>query len=118
MGVTPRIPRRSAMQARIGTLRKLITLALVAATVVVILAWRSGRLGAARTTAFDVSTPDVGSVTVDSPLHQALPTFTPSPPLLHATAMPTVPPNRVGIIAGHWQFDTGAVCPDGRMEVQ
>ncbi|MFN2115722.1 MAG: N-acetylmuramoyl-L-alanine amidase [Anaerolineae bacterium] len=25
--------------------------------------------------------------------------------------------NRVGVIPGHWQFDTGAVCSDGRREV-
>lgn len=25
---------------------------------------------------------------------------------------------RIGIIAGHWQYDTGAVCPDGLEEVQ
>jgi len=28
---------------------------------------------------------------------------------------PSVP--RIGIIAGHWQFDSGAVCPDGLQEV-
>ena len=36
------------------------------------------------------------------------PTGTPPPP---------VPPNKVGIIPGHWEYDTGAVCPDGRREV-
>jgi len=26
-------------------------------------------------------------------------------------------PIRVGIVAGHWQYDSGAVCPDGLREV-
>ncbi len=33
---------------------------------------------------------------------------------------PTTPPSaqpRIGIIAGHWQFDSGAICPDGLREV-
>lgn len=34
-----------------------------------------------------------------------------------ATATPPVDPRRVGIIAGHSPYDTGAVCPDGRREV-
>ena len=25
---------------------------------------------------------------------------------------------RIGIIAGHWQYDTGAICPDGLQEVE
>ncbi len=28
-----------------------------------------------------------------------------------------LPPRRVGIVAGHWQYDSGAVCPDGLTEV-
>jgi len=27
-------------------------------------------------------------------------------------------PRRVGIVAGHWQYDSGAVCPDGLTEVE
>lgn len=39
------------------------------------------------------------------------PTFTPIP-------TPTATPRRViGILAGHWQYDSGAVCPDGLREV-
>ena len=37
--------------------------------------------------------------------------------LSSATATPSVEPRRVGIIAGHAPYDTGAVCPDGRREV-
>ncbi len=29
----------------------------------------------------------------------------------------TPPPVRIGIVAGHWQSDSGAVCPDGLTEV-
>jgi N-acetylmuramoyl-L-alanine amidase len=39
------------------------------------------------------------------------PTFTPMP-------TPTATPQRlIGILAGHWQYDSGAVCPDGLREV-
>jgi N-acetylmuramoyl-L-alanine amidase len=39
------------------------------------------------------------------------PTFTPLP-------TPTATPQRlIGILAGHWQYDSGAVCPDGLREV-
>jgi N-acetylmuramoyl-L-alanine amidase len=40
------------------------------------------------------------------------------------TVYPTLPPitglpsRRVGIVAGHWQNDSGAVCPDGLTEVE
>jgi N-acetylmuramoyl-L-alanine amidase len=35
-----------------------------------------------------------------------------------ATAGPTVPlPNKIGIVAGHWEHDSGAVCDDGLQEV-
>jgi len=30
----------------------------------------------------------------------------------------SLPPRRVGIVAGHWQYDSGAVCPDGLTEVE
>lgn len=33
-------------------------------------------------------------------------------------ALPTGAGQRVGVIAGHWQNDSGAVCPDGLQEVQ
>jgi N-acetylmuramoyl-L-alanine amidase len=42
------------------------------------------------------------------------PTATPVPP----TPTPTKPPKRVGLVAGHWGYDSGAVCPDGLTEVE
>jgi N-acetylmuramoyl-L-alanine amidase len=41
-----------------------------------------------------------------------IPPTTPPP-----TLMPTPGPPHVGIVAGHWGHDTGAVCPDGLREV-
>lgn len=35
-----------------------------------------------------------------------------------ASASPTGASGRVGILPGHWQYDTGAVCPDGLREVE
>lgn len=68
--------------------------------------------------------------TPDSPLHMAAPTFTVPPagaipaasavaaaPVIPATATPPLPTDRVGILAGHWGYDTGAVCADGLREV-
>ena len=53
------------------------------------------------------------------PTVAAGPTLTPSP--APTMAIPTVDPDtlppRVGIVAGHWGSDTGAVCPDGLQEV-
>ncbi|MBC7263782.1 MAG: N-acetylmuramoyl-L-alanine amidase [Chloroflexi bacterium] len=40
------------------------------------------------------------------------PTPRPSP-----MAIPTHSGPRIGIVAGHWQYDSGAVCPDGLREV-
>ena len=53
----------------------------------------------------------------DSP---AAPTPTPSPSLLSTSQpIPTAAaPKKVGIVAGHWQFDSGAICPDGLQEVE
>jgi len=45
------------------------------------------------------------------------PTRTPRPTkTLEPSATPTPEPLRVGIVAGHWQYDSGAVCPDGLEE--
>ncbi len=50
--------------------------------------------------------------------------ITPSPHPALATLQPTISPlassanaPRIGIVAGHWGHDTGAMCPDGLMEV-
>jgi len=39
------------------------------------------------------------------------------PPRGHPPLPPTPSRPRVGIIAGHWQFDSGAICDDGLREV-
>jgi len=39
------------------------------------------------------------------------------PPRRRPAAPPTPARLRVGIIAGHWQFDSGAICDDGLREV-
>jgi N-acetylmuramoyl-L-alanine amidase len=38
-------------------------------------------------------------------------------PLPALVSTPASPEPRIGIVAGHWQNDTGAVCPDGLKEV-
>lgn len=48
------------------------------------------------------------------------PTRTPRPtmtPKIVDTLTATVIPRKVGIVAGHWKSDSGAVCPDGLQEV-
>jgi len=48
------------------------------------------------------------------------PTRTPRPsatPKILPTFTPTPLPKKVGIVAGHWKSDSGAVCPDGLEEV-
>jgi N-acetylmuramoyl-L-alanine amidase len=46
------------------------------------------------------------------PTPQVEPTSTPTPYLT-----PTPLPPKVGIVAGHYQYDVGALCPDGTREV-
>ena len=45
---------------------------------------------------------------------EGMPAATPPPP---AEPSPAGPSPRIGIVAGHWGSDTGAVCPDGLEEV-
>jgi N-acetylmuramoyl-L-alanine amidase len=56
-----------------------------------------------------------------SPLPTARPEPTPTPMPLQTLSAPTVEPSseplRIGIVAGHWGHDTGAVCDDGLQEV-
>jgi len=63
--------------------------------------------------------PTAGATLAGGPAHVVLPTFTPLPTPAPGTASPTParPPDQVGILAGHWQFDSGAVCADGYREV-
>jgi N-acetylmuramoyl-L-alanine amidase len=54
------------------------------------------------------------------PTRTLRPTRTPEPvPTPEPLFSPTVPPDelRIGIVAGHWQSDSGATCPDGLREV-
>ncbi|HNS52011.1 MAG TPA: N-acetylmuramoyl-L-alanine amidase [Anaerolineae bacterium] len=74
-------------------------------------------LGAPRT---DTPAPPASSEAAETPLptrtpkptRTARPSKTPRP-----SATPTPEPLRVGIVAGHWQNDSGAVCADGLEEV-
>ena len=56
-----------------------------------------------------------------SPVHayEPLPSLTPAAgtPIADPTATATIDPRRVGIIPGHWGYDSGAVCEDGLLEV-
>jgi N-acetylmuramoyl-L-alanine amidase len=57
---------------------------------------------------------------VVEPSPTPLATEPPSPtplPEPSQTPVPTPGPFRIGIVAGHWQSDSGAVCPDGLQEV-
>jgi N-acetylmuramoyl-L-alanine amidase len=54
------------------------------------------------------------------PTRTRRPTVTPQPtktPEVSPTPSPTPLPLKVGIVAGHWQSDSGAECPDGLQEV-
>ena len=46
------------------------------------------------------------------------PTVTPTATRIPPTPTPTKPPKTVGLVVGHWGYDSGAVCPDGLTEVE
>jgi len=46
------------------------------------------------------------------------PTRIPTATRVLPSPTPTRPPKRVGLVAGHWGYDSGAVCPDGLTEVE
>jgi N-acetylmuramoyl-L-alanine amidase len=94
------------VDSRIGHLRIIFALGLAWAAALAVLASRTGRFEAL-----------LGQEARGDPIHASM-TREPSggPPTTVPTG-PAPPENRVGIIAGHWQFDTGAVCPDGLREV-
>lgn len=56
----------------------------------------------------------VGPTRTLRPTRTPTPTFTPEP---SPSPNPLVRDIKVGIVAGHWQSDSGAVCPDGLKEV-
>lgn len=51
------------------------------------------------------------------PTRTPRPTKTPKPSPTPVLPSPTPSPPKVGIVAGHWQSDAGAVCEDGLQEV-
>jgi N-acetylmuramoyl-L-alanine amidase len=68
-------------------------------------------------------TPVLANLPTAAPGGTPAPTPTPSPAAPDTPATPLVPSTiegtaRVGIVAGHWQNDVGAVCPDGLTEVE
>jgi N-acetylmuramoyl-L-alanine amidase len=46
------------------------------------------------------------------------PTVTPTATRVPPSPTPTKPPKKVGLVAGHWGYGPGAVCPDGLTEVE
>jgi N-acetylmuramoyl-L-alanine amidase len=68
----------------------------------------------------DTPTDAAGLAPTGKPSRTPRPTRTRSPtrtPRLEPSATPTPRPARIGIVAGHWQSDSGAICPDGLQEV-
>jgi N-acetylmuramoyl-L-alanine amidase len=66
-------------------------------------------------------TPDPALMPTAAPAGTPDPTATPSPaPALSSPPRPDPggEPRRVGIVAGHWQHDVGAMCEDGLTEVE
>lgn len=68
-----------------------------------------------------LETPGMGQVAPTArPSRTPRPTRTPRPsptPEFNPSATATQPPFKVGIVAGHWKSDSGAICPDGLQEV-
>lgn len=114
------------MLLRIHRLRWLALAGLALAAVVLGLALATGRMGRIAGDLRDagaVATAGDAGASPSVPLHAAAPTLAPVPtPIPVATAQPTTTApseiaGRVGLIPGHWRFDSGAVCPDGLREV-
>jgi N-acetylmuramoyl-L-alanine amidase len=78
--------------------------------------------GSADTVTPDVhgeATPMPGAVPQETVIPTAVPLF--PWPRLFAAPVPTSTlemPVKVGIVAGHWESDSGAICPDGLTEVE
>ncbi len=63
------------------------------------------------------ATPPATPSPTPAPTPTASPTPQPTPTEPPPTPTP-IPTKRVGIVAGHWGYDSGAVCPDGLTEVE
>ena len=105
------------MSRTLLVLAALIGLAVLAVGVHLVWTWR--RSDAATPSVSDASTPAVPAATT-APVSTASRTApTRVPPVESLVGAGTVvPPPRVGIVAGHWLNDVGAVCPDGLTEVE
>jgi N-acetylmuramoyl-L-alanine amidase len=105
------------MQTRIAVLRQFVALALLVVAGYALLASASGRLRAGPPPLPDAAAvardPAVPSSPTPGDLHRPRPTFTPAA----GETAPTPEHDRVGLLAGHWRYDTGAICPDGLREV-
>ncbi len=108
------------MISRIKILRRFLAAMLLAAGATLVFAAQTGRLGRVLEESRAARPPERPLATAVSQLHLPWPTFTPEPPVADSAPapLPTAPPNKVGLIAGHWQYDSGAVCVDGRSEVE
>ena len=77
-------------------------------------------LGAPGLVAAPTPTPAGRIAATEPPTSTSSPIWTPRSahtPQVSATPSPTVRPFKVGIVAGHWQSDVGAMCDDGLTEV-
>lgn len=134
-GTEPPVP---AMLLRIHQLRWIALLGLSGAAVMIGLAFVSGRFERTVAELRRSAHAPPGDPGADSLLHAPAPTFSPVPGItaaataatarsdpqlpavptpLAVAATPRIPANRVGLIPGHWQYDTGTVCADGLREV-
>lgn len=72
-------------------------------------------LAALLATLFTAFSPDIFSLDLRSRLRLLT---TPEAPGMSAVIATATPKPRVGLVAGHWGHDSGAVCPNGTTEVQ
>jgi N-acetylmuramoyl-L-alanine amidase len=70
----------------------------------------------------EITLPTIPSVTPSAtplpPTDQSATPFPTLPPLTVQPAAPSAAAPHIGIVAGHWGSDTGAMCPDGLTEVE
>jgi N-acetylmuramoyl-L-alanine amidase len=101
-------------------LAALVVIALAVITIGMHAIWTWGQVSAGASATADVSTSEDGTqVVIPSavPATGLLPTRAASAAPLGSAPTPTLRP-KVGIVAGHWKNDSGAVCPDGLAEVE